>query len=311
MHDIDNQNGNVTERRTTGSEVRERLVTRCIDNQETGDLELELAIRVDDGRLLSDGLDREVCSTDLLCDTTGFAFLDVGLSNLVQKFRLSGIDVTQNTANRGSQVVLGSGSQSSLVSLLTALSSLSLSLDLGLLGSCGGLVVLRLLLRLFGLFIVLGSRVGLSVGLLSLILGVSIPAILDIGVGGGSGLPVVINVTFSGSLLSLSLGLGLGLFAGGLLFSLLQSLLSLQSGALSSLSEGLLFVGLVTVSTTQIRETSDGSIPFVELGPSSSCLPACSWGPSLRPPRDQLGYQRPTSAGAFAHCGPSPPSEPW
>lgn len=135
------------------------------------------------------------------------------------------------------------------MSLLTALSSLSLSLELSLLSSCGGLVVLRFLLRLLALFLVLGSGVSLSVGLLGLILGVGIPAILDITVRSGSGLPVVLDVTLSCSLLSLGLGLGLGLLAGGLLLSLLQSLFSLKSGALGSLSKGLLFVGLVKVST--------------------------------------------------------------
>ncbi|KAI6776081.1 hypothetical protein HG530_000026 [Fusarium avenaceum] len=139
VHDIDDQNGNVTERGSTRSEVREGLVTRGIDNEKTRNLEVELAIGVDNRRLLSNGLNREVCGTDLLCNTTSFAFLDVGLSDLVQKLGLSGIDVTENTANRGSQVVRGSSSQSSLVGFLATFSRLSLSLLLSQLSGCGGL----------------------------------------------------------------------------------------------------------------------------------------------------------------------------
>jgi hypothetical protein len=99
VHDVDNQNGNVAKGGASRTQVREGLVTGRVDDQQTGYLELEAAVLVDDCSLLLDGLDWEVGGTNLLSDTTGFAFLDVGLTDLVEQFGLSGIDVSQNTAD--------------------------------------------------------------------------------------------------------------------------------------------------------------------------------------------------------------------
>lgn len=74
-------------------------MTRGIDDKKTGNLELELAVLVDNSCFLLNGFGWEVCSTNLLSDTTGFALLDVGLSDLVKELGLSGIDMTENTAN--------------------------------------------------------------------------------------------------------------------------------------------------------------------------------------------------------------------
>ncbi|ROW05672.1 hypothetical protein VMCG_05275 [Cytospora schulzeri] len=106
VHDIDDQNSNVAKRRTSGTQVGERLVTGRVDDQETRDLELKLAILVDDMCLLLDGVDGEVSGTNLLSDTTGLTFLDVGLTDLVEQLRLTSIDVAKNTANGRSEVVL-------------------------------------------------------------------------------------------------------------------------------------------------------------------------------------------------------------
>lgn len=100
VHDIDDENGDVTERRATGTQVGEGLVPWGIDNEQTRGLELHLVLRVNHSGLLSDCFDREVCSTDLLGDTTRFTFLNIGLTNLIQKLSLSGIDVTENTTDR-------------------------------------------------------------------------------------------------------------------------------------------------------------------------------------------------------------------
>jgi hypothetical protein len=100
VHDVDNQDSNVTERRTTSTEVCERLVARCIDDKQTRDLHLESTILVDDSSLLLESVDREVCGTDLLGNTTSFALLHVCLTDLVEQLRFTGIDVTKNTANR-------------------------------------------------------------------------------------------------------------------------------------------------------------------------------------------------------------------
>jgi hypothetical protein len=106
VHDVDDQNGDVAERRTARPQVGERLVPGGVDDEETGHLKLELAVGVNHGRLLLDGLDREVGGTNLLSDTTGLALLDVGLANLVEQLGLAGIDVPKNTANGRAQIVL-------------------------------------------------------------------------------------------------------------------------------------------------------------------------------------------------------------
>ncbi|KAH3659215.1 hypothetical protein OGATHE_006099 [Ogataea polymorpha] len=104
MHDVNHQNGNVTQRGTSGSQVCERLVTWGIDDQQTWNLVNHLLVWSHDSSFLLDGLHREVCGTDLLRNTTSLASLNVSLSNLVQKLGFTGIDVTQNTADRRTQI---------------------------------------------------------------------------------------------------------------------------------------------------------------------------------------------------------------
>jgi hypothetical protein len=101
-----------------------------IDDEQSRDLELESAVLVDNGCLLLDSFDWEVGSSDLLSDTASFTFLNVGLPNLVKKFGLASIDVSQNTADGRTQVVLGPSCQGSLVLLLAPLSSFLLPLCL-------------------------------------------------------------------------------------------------------------------------------------------------------------------------------------
>ena len=81
-HDIDDKNGNVTKRATTSSQIRERLVSGSINNEQTRNLVLLTAILVHDGSLGLDGLDGEVRCTNLLGDTSSFTLLDVRLTNL-------------------------------------------------------------------------------------------------------------------------------------------------------------------------------------------------------------------------------------
>jgi hypothetical protein len=109
-------------------------VARGVNDQETGDLELKPIVLVNDGRLRFDGLNREVRSTNLLGNTSSFALLNVGLSDLVKKLRLSSIDVSQNTADGRAQIVRGSSSQGGLVGLFSPLRSFLLALSFGLLG---------------------------------------------------------------------------------------------------------------------------------------------------------------------------------
>ncbi|GKT50196.1 uncharacterized protein ColSpa_10378 [Colletotrichum spaethianum] len=244
VHDIDNKNGDVAE---------------GIDDQQTWDLELKRAVSVDNGRLLPDSLDREVGSTNLLSNTTGFALLHVGLTDLVQKLGLSGIDVAQNTANGRSEVVLGSRCQRGLVSLLATLCGLPLALKLGLASRRLLLIFFRVVGFGVGFGVVLlvlvlialpGGLLGLAVGsllLLLLFVAVGVPAVLDVLLlGGGGSLPVVLQVAgFSGLLLGGS-SFGLGLFLDCLLLRLLVETLGLLPGALGSLGKGLLFIDLQT-----------------------------------------------------------------
>lgn len=81
-HNIDNQNGNVTQRASTSTQVSERFVSRGIDNEQTRNLVLLVAVLIHDGSLLLDCIHREVCSTNLLSDTAGFTLLNIGLTNL-------------------------------------------------------------------------------------------------------------------------------------------------------------------------------------------------------------------------------------
>jgi len=57
-------------------------VARCIDDEQPGKLVFGEVIGFEYCRLLLDGLHWKVGSTDLLCDTTGFTFLNVGLTDL-------------------------------------------------------------------------------------------------------------------------------------------------------------------------------------------------------------------------------------
>ncbi|EPE03432.1 hypothetical protein F503_07735 [Ophiostoma piceae UAMH 11346] len=110
VHDVDDEDRNVAQRRTTRAQVGERLVTGRVDDQQAGHLEVERAVLVDDGRLLLDGVDGEVRGADLLRDATSFALLDVGLAHLVEQLGLAGVDVAHDAADGRAQVIaVGSG----------------------------------------------------------------------------------------------------------------------------------------------------------------------------------------------------------
>lgn len=48
-HDINDEDSDVTERRSTSSEIRERLVTRGIDDEETGEFVFsEITLHIED-----------------------------------------------------------------------------------------------------------------------------------------------------------------------------------------------------------------------------------------------------------------------
>lgn len=91
-HDIDDENSNVTKGRTTSSKIRERFVTRGIDDEETGKLVFcEISIS-ENASLLLDSVHREVGGSDLLSDSSCFSFLNVRLTNLPALFNQSRVD---------------------------------------------------------------------------------------------------------------------------------------------------------------------------------------------------------------------------
>ena len=53
---------------------------------------------------LFNSINWEVCSTNLLCNTTSFTSLNVSLTDFVQQFGFTGIDMSQNTTNWRTQI---------------------------------------------------------------------------------------------------------------------------------------------------------------------------------------------------------------
>ena len=139
-HNVDDQDSNITQRTAARPQVGERFVSRCIDDKKTRNLVFLRSILkavnvqprlppsprqvwgylVENSSLGLDSVHREVSGSDLLCNPTSFALLDVRLPDLeakvrersfgskessivttylIQKLRLPGIDVPENTAN--------------------------------------------------------------------------------------------------------------------------------------------------------------------------------------------------------------------
>ena len=64
-------------------------MTGRVDDEKTRDLVLEAVVLVDNRRLLLQSIHREVSGTNLLCDTSSLALLDVRLTNLCRTSQLS------------------------------------------------------------------------------------------------------------------------------------------------------------------------------------------------------------------------------
>mmetsp|Transcript_2637 Transcript_2637/g.4257 ORF Transcript_2637/g.4257 Transcript_2637/m.4257 type:complete len:582 (-) Transcript_2637:615-2360(-) len=110
VHEINDKNGNITQRRSTISKVRERLVTWCIDDKHTRHINVEFLRDIELGSLRFERLLFKVRGTNLLRNSSSLTLLHIGFSNLVQQRRLSGIDVTHNDHDRTTQVVTGARS---------------------------------------------------------------------------------------------------------------------------------------------------------------------------------------------------------
>ena len=64
---------------------------------------------VQNSRLRLDRLNREIRRTDLLRNPSRLALLNIRLPDLIQQLRLARIDVSQDTADRTSQIILAPG----------------------------------------------------------------------------------------------------------------------------------------------------------------------------------------------------------
>lgn len=130
-------------------------MTRCVDDEQTRGLKLHLALGVHDRSLRLDCFGREVSCTNLLSDTSGFSLLDIGLTDLVQKFRFTGIDVSENTADRRAKIVLGGSCLGFLKLSLSPLGRFCFPPSLLSLGRCKFLVlrIIRIIVTVFGVFI--------------------------------------------------------------------------------------------------------------------------------------------------------------
>ena len=106
MHQIDHQNSNIAQTRTSRSQVAETLVARGVNDQQARNVHIHVQELFALADFFVQFFLREKCCSNLLGDTSSLAFLDVGTSDLVQKGSLTGIDVSQDGANGASELSL-------------------------------------------------------------------------------------------------------------------------------------------------------------------------------------------------------------
>mmetsp|Transcript_3603 Transcript_3603/g.6281 ORF Transcript_3603/g.6281 Transcript_3603/m.6281 type:complete len:246 (-) Transcript_3603:1022-1759(-) len=121
MHHINHENCNITKRATALTQVRERLVTRGIDHKKTRHLELEIEVCIELVGRLFQVLHWEVSCTNLLCNSTCFAFLYISSTDFVKNLRFACVDMTHDTANRRSEVILAAFCESFTYTCLSSL----------------------------------------------------------------------------------------------------------------------------------------------------------------------------------------------
>mmetsp|Transcript_18769 Transcript_18769/g.54005 ORF Transcript_18769/g.54005 Transcript_18769/m.54005 type:complete len:744 (-) Transcript_18769:425-2656(-) len=124
VHEIHNEDGNITEGRTTRTKVCEGLVTRRIDDEHTGDIDVELLRLVQSGRLRLQRLLLKEGGTNLLRNTTGLTALNVRLTDLIEQLGLAGIDMTHYDDDGTTQIVAGTSGQVDLLLLFSLFASL-------------------------------------------------------------------------------------------------------------------------------------------------------------------------------------------
>mmetsp|Transcript_39728 Transcript_39728/g.105176 ORF Transcript_39728/g.105176 Transcript_39728/m.105176 type:complete len:521 (-) Transcript_39728:1181-2743(-) len=97
VHDVNDQNRDVAQGGASVAKVGEGFVSRCIDDEQTRNLNVEIFF--DFRGLLSQSQIWEKRGTDLLRDATCFSVLNVRTTNFVQQLRLSRVDVTHDAYN--------------------------------------------------------------------------------------------------------------------------------------------------------------------------------------------------------------------
>ena len=115
MLKIDNQDGDVAETGASRSEVAETFVPRSVDNEQSRNVDIsgeEIFAFVHFKHKLLFG---EESGSYLLCDASSLTFLNIGLSDLVQKSSFSSIDMTQDAADWASVLSCLSGEIESVV----------------------------------------------------------------------------------------------------------------------------------------------------------------------------------------------------
>lgn len=78
-------------------------MTRSVNDKVSGNLEIELQAAFHTLEVLQDCTLREIGSTDLLGDTTGFTCLNIGATQLIKDECLSSIDMAKDAKNRAAQ----------------------------------------------------------------------------------------------------------------------------------------------------------------------------------------------------------------
>lgn len=106
MHNVDDKHRHIAKRGASCSQVGERLVAWRVDDEEAGQLQVELLSVIHALQEFNQICLREPGCTDLLGNTASLAGLDVGSSKFVKDERLACVDVTHDTNDRTSELLL-------------------------------------------------------------------------------------------------------------------------------------------------------------------------------------------------------------
>ncbi len=84
MHNINDQNSHITQTAAPAPQIAETFMARSINDQQSWHLHLHRIEILDFLNFRFDFISREKSGSDLLCDSSSFAFLNVRVSDSVQ-----------------------------------------------------------------------------------------------------------------------------------------------------------------------------------------------------------------------------------